>query len=58
MTMTDSYKARRELAAAIGKIQAAARELEKPELSDDEKFAIAWGLGHVELRDLEDFRNP
>ncbi len=58
MKLSDSYKARKELAVAIAKIQAAAEKLKKPELSDQEKFEIAWSLGHVELRDLEEFRIP
>ena len=52
----DSYIARMELASAIAKIQNAAKELSRDDLPIDEKFAIAWGLGFVELQKLEEYR--
>jgi len=58
MKMSDSYKARKELEAAIGKIKAAARELQRPDITNDEGFCIAWELAFVDLRNLEGFRCP
>jgi hypothetical protein len=58
MKITDSYPARQALARAIADIQSAASELSRPELSDKEKFEIAWKLGHVELQGLEEYRLP
>ena len=58
MRLADTYNARKALAVAIAKVQAAAEELKKPGLSDQEKFEVVWTLGHVELRDLEEFRIP
>jgi len=56
--MKHSYEAKKELYSAIGKIKAASEELENTSLSDDEKFEIAWCLGYVDLRDLENYRTP
>lgn len=58
MRLADSYKARKELEAAIGKIKAAARELRRTDITNDAKLEIAWELGFLDLRNLEDFRCP
>lgn len=58
MKIADSYNARKELEAAIGKIKAAFTELQKPDITQNEKFDIAWSLAFIDLQTLENFRCP
>lgn len=58
MKIVDSYEARKELEASIGKVKAAAAELQRVDIYSSEKFKIIWHLAFVDLQKLEDFRIP
>lgn len=42
--LADSYEARKALAVAVAKVVIAGRELARLDISQDEAFAIVWGL--------------
>lgn len=49
---------RRKLAEAEAYFWDASEQMKKEKISDEEKFAILWGLAFSKLQSLEDCRSP
>lgn len=58
MHMSETVKARHDLAIAEAHVKFVARRVSEPECSDQEKFKLIWNLAFLDLRMLESHRCP